>query len=134
MPWSQFTKGAFQGSSRVVFGRPTWDPEEPRPSAVPFVTPRGPRVTFNSNLKVTRPRREIYIGSRPAWSLWSPDSACRGPRRSPAGALTMLERVPVRSLAKSPGRYSHPLVTEIRIYQCSINQSINKSTTQSKKR
>ena len=27
MPWSQFTKGAFPGSSRAVFGLFWWDPD-----------------------------------------------------------------------------------------------------------
>ena len=53
MPWSQFTKGALPGSSRAVFGRPARDPMGPRPGAVHFFIPRGPRVTFNFNLKVT---------------------------------------------------------------------------------
>ena len=51
MPWSQFTKGAFPGSSRAVFGLFLVGP---RPGAVHFFTPQGPRVTFNLNLKVTR--------------------------------------------------------------------------------
>ena len=64
MPWSHFTKGAFPGSSRAVFrrffGRPARYSEGPRPGAVHFFTPRGPRVTFNSNLKVTwAPARNI---------------------------------------------------------------------------
>ena len=47
MLWSHFTKGAFPGSSRAVFGTPIG-------SSPFFFTPRGPQVTINSNLKVTR--------------------------------------------------------------------------------
>ena len=53
-----------RGSSRAVignfFGRLARDPEGPRPGAFHFFTPRGPRVTFNTNLKGTRaPARNI---------------------------------------------------------------------------
>ena len=58
MPWSQLTKGDFSGSTRAVFGRfldvphgTRWDPDRVQPISF---TPRGPRVTFNFNLKVTR--------------------------------------------------------------------------------
>ena len=64
-------------------------------------------------------------------SLWGPDLACRGPGRCSAGAFTMPERVPgetlVGTLVYSPGGYT---ATDRRIYQCSINQSINKSIKQ----
>ena len=58
MPWSHFTKGAFPGSSRAIFGRFLAVPHGTRkdPDRVPsiFFTPRGPWVTFHTNLKVTR--------------------------------------------------------------------------------
>ena len=57
MPWSHFIKGAFLGSSRVAFGL-FWPihtgPLGTRSGAVHFFNPRWPRVTINSNLKVTR--------------------------------------------------------------------------------
>ena len=82
MPWSHFTKGAFTGSSRAVFGRPARDQEGPRPGAVHFFTPGGPRATFNSNLKVTRAPARNIPSIKP---VNSPAGARRGPCRDPPG-------------------------------------------------
>ena len=127
MPWSHFTKGAFPGSSRAVFGIPI--------GSRLFFTPRGPQVTINSNLKVTwapainKPRIKPVnypVGARrgpcrhppgtqgqfltkstqdtrpaPRYSvgrLWCPDLACRWPGRCSDGAFTMSERAPVGNL------------------------------------
>ena len=165
MPWSHFTNGAFPGSSRAVFGRPARDQEGPRPGAVHFFTPGGPRATFNFNLKVTRAPARNIPRIKP---VNSPAGARRGPCRDPpgkrgqylrdstqdsppprtgslrelmgswldlyrgpgwssAGAFRMSERVPVGTIVWFPGGYT---VTERRIYQCSINQSINKLINQ----
>ena len=82
MPWSHFTKGAFPGGSRDVFGRTARDPEGPRPGAVHFFTPRGPRATFNSNLKVTRAPARNIPRFKPVICL---AGARRGPCRDPPG-------------------------------------------------
>ena len=75
MPWSKFIKWAFPGSSRAVFGRRD-------PDRVPsiFSTPRGPRVTFNSNLKVTRALARNIPQFKP---VICPAGARRGPCRDP---------------------------------------------------
>ena len=174
MPWSHFTKGAFSGSSRAVFGRFMAVPHGPGGTPTgrcPILHHVRPRVTFNTNLKVTRaPARNIprfkprnlpgrnsacplpgsardtgtifeekltRIPTRPpplrdpGRSLRGPDLACRGPGRCSVDAFTLSERVLVRTLVgtlvQSPGGYT---ATERRIYQCSINQSINKSSKQ----
>ena len=76
MPWSHFTKGAgLPGLFLAAL-------EGPRPGAVHFFTPRRPRVTFNSNLKVSRaPARNI------PWfkPVICPTGARRGPCRDPPG-------------------------------------------------
>ena len=86
MPWSQFTKRAFPGSSRAVFGRifavlrgTRWDPD--RVSFI-FFTPRGPRVPFNSNLKVTRAPAINKPRMKP---VNCPAGARLGPCRDPPG-------------------------------------------------
>ena len=158
MPWSQFAKGAFAGSSRAVFGLFLAVPHGTRsdPGRVPsiFFTPRGPRVTFNSNLKVTRcpeinkPRIKPIncpAGARRGHGNKFWRKARRAPARVPYGTregacvvLTRLVGDPVESrrcpydARTGPGRdpwiISRTIrVNEIRIDQCSINQSINKS-------
>ena len=82
MPWSHFTKGAFPGSTRAVlavFWPYRTGSGGPRPGSI-FSDPRGPRATFNSDLKVTRatarniPRFKPVI--YPAGARWFP---CRDP-------------------------------------------------------
>ena len=86
MPWSQFTKGALPGSSRAVFGLflavphgTRWDPDRV-PSI--FLTPRGARVTFNSNLRVTRAPAINKPRIKP---VSCPAGARRSPYRDPPG-------------------------------------------------
>ena len=86
MPWSHFTKEAFPGNSQAVFGRffccTARDPEGPRPGAVHFFTPRWPRVTFNTNLKVTRAPARNIPRFKP---VICPAGARRVPCRDPPG-------------------------------------------------
>ena len=86
MHWSQFTKGAFPGRSRAVFGLflasphgTRWDPDRVPPI---FFNPCGPRVTFNSNLKVIRAPAINKPRIRP---VNCPTGARRGPYRDPPG-------------------------------------------------
>ena len=100
MHWSQFTKGAFPGSSRAVFGRSARDPVGPRPGAVQFFTPRRPRVTFNYNLKVTRAPARNKPRIKP---VNCPAGARRGPFWDPPGTRGhILKESP---LAPPPLRY-----------------------------
>ena len=87
LPWSHFTKGSFPGCSRAVFDRFFAVPHGTRgdPNRVPSIPPPppgGPRVTFNSNLKVTRaPARKI-----PRFKpVICPAGAWQGPCRDPPG-------------------------------------------------
>ena len=89
-------KGVFPGSSRAVFGLflavpsrtgPGGTPTGCRPFFLPHAGTRG--QILKGSTQGTRP----YL-RYPGGSLWGSDSVCRGPRRSPVGALTMPERVP----------------------------------------
>ena len=86
MPWSHFTKGAFPGCSRAVFGRFLAVPHGTRggPDRVPSIlfTPGGPRVTFNINLKVIRARARNIPRFKP---VICPAGTRRGPFRDPLG-------------------------------------------------
>ena len=105
MPWSHFTKGAFPGSSRAVFGRTTRDPEGPRPGAVHFFTPRGPQGTFNSNLKVTwAPARNIPRFK----TIICPAGARRGPCRDPPGTRVTIFKEKVKHAGYPPGPPMRP--------------------------
>ena len=106
MPWSQFTKGAFPGSSRAFFYHflavpqgTCWDPVRV-PSI--FLTPRGPRVTFNSNLKVIRApainKPRIKLVNCPAGVRW-------GPCRHPSGTRRQILKKSTQCPRPDPLRY-----------------------------
>ena len=106
MPWSQFTKGAFPGSSRAVFGPFLAVPHGNRCDLdrVPSIlfTPRGTRVTFNSNLKVTRAPAKNKPRIKP---VNCPAEARRGPCRDPSGKRWHILKESTQGIRLTPLRY-----------------------------
>ena len=105
MPWSHFTKGAFPGCSRAVFGRFLAVPhgtrrDHDRVSSI-FFTPGGPRITFNSNLKVTRAPARNIPRFKP---VICPAGARRGPCRDPPGTRRQFLKESTQSTRPGPLR------------------------------